>query len=200
MKVLQINSSIHGAAGQSSVLAAQLARQFDAEVTVRDFTVEPVPHLDAARFAAFASKPGQRSAAQQAVIDYSDRLIEEVRQADVLVLGVPMYNFSVPSQLKAWFDHLARAGVTFKYSETGPVGLITGKKVYVISTRGGIHAGKPIDTETNYLRDFLAFLGMTDVEFIYAEGLAYGEPVREQALATARASVARIVPALAYAA
>ena len=125
---------------------------------------EPVPHLTAERFGAFITSPEQRSAAQEAVVAYSDLLINELQQADVIVIGLPMYNFGVPSQLKAYFDHIARAGVTFKYTEQGPVGLLTGKRA-VVFRRGGVYAGTPLDTQTAYVRDFLRFVGITDVEF-----------------------------------
>ena len=117
---------------------------------------DPVPHLDAERFAAFITPPGEAHRAQHAVVAYSDALIDELEQADVIVLGLPMYNFGVPSQLKAYFDHIARAGVTFNYTRTGPVGLLTGKKVFVFAARGGVYAGTPMDTQTSYVRDFLA--------------------------------------------
>ena len=94
------------------------------------------------------------------MVAYSDALIDELKQADVIVLGLPMYNFGVPSQLKAYFDHIARAGVTFSYTAEGPVGLLTGKKVYVFAARGGLYAGTPLDTQTSYVRDFLRFLGI----------------------------------------
>jgi FMN-dependent NADH-azoreductase len=103
----------------------------------------------------------------------------------VVVLGLPMYNFGVPSTLKAYFDQLARAGVTFRYTPEGPVGLLTGKKVYVFATRGGLHAGTASDLQSAYVRQFLGFIGLNDVEFIYAEGLALGTEQREQALAAA---------------
>jgi FMN-dependent NADH-azoreductase len=109
-------------------------------------------------------------------------LIEELRNADVIVLGLPMYNFGVPSTLKAYFDHVARAGVTFKYTAQGPVGLLTGRKVYVLATRGGRYAGTALDSQTDYVRQFLGFLGITDVEFVYAEGLALGEEAKAAAL------------------
>jgi FMN-dependent NADH-azoreductase len=126
------------------------------------------------------------------VVAYSDALIDELRQAEVIVLGLPMYNFGVPSQLKAYFDHIARAGVTFNYSEKGPVGQLTGKKVYVFATRGGSYAGTPLDTQTGYIRDFLAFIGMDDVKFVYAEGLAVSPQSREAGLAKAAAEIARL--------
>jgi FMN-dependent NADH-azoreductase len=103
-----------------------------------------------------------------------------------------MYNFGVPSQLKAYFDHIARAGVTFKYTEKGPVGLLSGKKVYVFAARGGLYARTPLDTQTNYVRDFLRFLGMTDVEFVYAEGLAISAQSKEAGIARAKAEIARL--------
>jgi FMN-dependent NADH-azoreductase len=108
------------------------------------------------------------------------------------VLGLPMYNFGVPSQLKAYFDHIARAGVTFKYTDTGPVGLLTGKKAYVFATRGGVHAGTPLDTQTGYVRDFLRFIGITDVNFIYAEGLALGAQSKAEGLARAAARIEQL--------
>src|SRR6202035_3042077 len=196
--LLQINASINNGNGESSRLANQLVaafhkRQPKATIVVRDVAAaEPVPHLNAERFGAFITKPEQRSAAQQAVVAYSDALIDELRQADVIVLGLPMYNFGVPSQLKAYFDHVARAGETFKYTDKGPVGLLTGKKVYVFAARGGIHAGTPLDTQTSYVRDFLRFLGMTDVEFVYAEGLAISPQSKQTGLPKAVAEIARL--------
>jgi FMN-dependent NADH-azoreductase len=126
------------------------------------------------------------------VIEYSDKLIDELRRADTIVLGLPMYNFGLPSQLKAWFDHVARAGVTFKYTDKGAVGLLAGKKAYVFATRGGVYAGTPADTQTPYVRDFLAFLGIADVEFVYAEGLAISAEAREAALASAQARIGQL--------
>jgi FMN-dependent NADH-azoreductase len=197
--LLQINASIHNGNGQSSQLANQFVAGFhqrrpDAKIAVRDVAAAaPVPHLTAERFGAFITKPEDRSVAQRAVVTYSDTLIDELKQADVIVLGLPMYNFGVPSQLKAYFDHVARVGVTFKYTEKGPVGLLTGKKVYVFAARGGLYAGTTMDTQTSYVRDFLRFLGMTDVEFIYAEGLAISPESKEAGLAKAVAEIARLV-------
>src|SRR5207237_5056891 len=122
-------------------------------------------------------------------------------RADVIAIGLPMYNFGVPSTLKAYFDHIARAGVTFRYTEKGPVGLLTGKKAVIFSTRGGVYAGTPNDTETSYVRLFLNFLGITDVEFVYAEGLAMGDESRKTALTNAHHAIARLnTPSIAYAA
>jgi FMN-dependent NADH-azoreductase len=194
--LLQINTSINNDNGQSSQLARQFvaatqARDPGIKIIVRDVAAaEPVPHLDAERFGAFITKPQERSAAQDAVIAYSDALITELQQADVIVMGLPMYNFGVPSQLKAYFDHIARAGVTFKYTEKGPVGLLTGKRAYVFAARGGVYAGTPLDTQTGYVRDFLRFLGITEVNFVYAEGLAISPQSKEAGLAKAGAEIA----------
>ena len=189
--LLQLNTSIHSNAGESSRLADQLVAAWragnrDAKVLSRDLAREPVPHLTAERFQAFLSKAGERTPEQQAVVAYSDRLIAELKRADVIVLGLPMYNFGVPSMLKAYFDHIARAGVTFQYTEKGAVGLLKGKTVYVVAARGGIYAGTPMDTQTSYVRNFLGFLGITDVEFVYAEGLAISESSKQAALGRAK--------------
>ena len=196
--ILQINSSMNGEAGQSTQLAHELVAHLGAkhpefELVERDLAAQPVPHLDADRFRAFTTQAGERDAHQQGVVAYSDELIAELRQADVIVLGLPMYNFGVPSQLKAYFDHVARAGETFRYTEKGPVGLLEGKKAYVVATRGGQYVGTALDTQTSYVRDFLRFIGIDQVEFIYAEGLATGEENRNAAITEARSSIENLV-------
>ena len=178
--LLQINSSLYAHDGQSSRLAARFVELWraanpGATVLRRDLAREPVPHLDAQRFAAFLAKPEARDAAQNEVVAYSDLRNGELERADVIVLGLPMYNFGVPSMLKAYFDHVARAGVTFRYTDKGPVGLLGGKQAYVFAARGGLYAGTPTDTQTGYVRAFLRFLGIEQVEFVYAEGLAMSE-------------------------
>ncbi len=151
--LLQIRSSIFSDGGQSSRLAERFVAAWHAakpggKVIVRDLALEPVPHLDAARFGAFVAKRDERTPEQQAMVAYSDALIDELARADVVVLAVPMYNFGIPSTLKAYFDHIARAGETFRYTEEGPAGLLTGKKVYVFAARGGLYAGTPRDSQT----------------------------------------------------
>jgi FMN-dependent NADH-azoreductase len=188
--LLQINASIHSDGGQSSQLATRFVQAFqqrhpEARILRRDLAIDGVPHLNAERFAAFLSKPERRSAAQHAVVEYSDTLIAELRAADVLVLGLPMYNFGVPSQLKAYFDHVARAGETFRYTNQGPVGLLTGKQAYIFAARGGLYAGTALDTQTGHVRDFLRFLGIDQVEFVYAEGLAISDESKTSGLARA---------------
>jgi FMN-dependent NADH-azoreductase len=192
--LLKIQSSIFSDSGQSSRLADRFIAAWRAanpggKVVTRDLAKEPVPHLDAARFGAFLAKPEERTPAQQAVVDYSDSLIDELKRADVVVLGLPLYNFGLPSTLKAYFDHVGRAGVTFKYTEKGPVGLLTGKKIYVFAARGGLYAGTPNDTQTPFIRTFLSFLGMSDIEFVYAEGLAISEASKQQGITRANAAI-----------
>src|SRR3989475_9874214 len=160
MTLLQINASIFSSHGQSTRLADEFAAGWrasnpGAKVVVRNLAEETVPPLDAERFGAFLAKPGERSVEQQAVVEYSDALIDELKRADVLVLGLPMYNFGVPSTLKAYFDYVGRAGETFRYTANGPEGLLTGKQAYVFAARGGLYAGAPSETETSYVRQFL---------------------------------------------
>ena len=195
MRILQIKSSVFNGNGQSSRLAdefvARLREQHpDVKLNQRDLVADPVPHLDGARAGAFFAKPEERTPEQRAVIAYSDALIDELRRADVLVLGLPMYNFGVPSQLKAWFDHLARAGETFKYTEKGPVGLLTGKKAYVFAARGGLYGDN--HSQSEFVRQFLGFIGITDVEFVYAEGLAISPESRNNNLIAAQARSQRL--------
>jgi FMN-dependent NADH-azoreductase len=195
MRILQIKSSVFNGNGQSSRLADEFVAGLreerpDVEVLVRDVVADPVPHLDGGRAGAFFAKPEERTPEQRAVIEYSAALIDELRRADVLVLGLPMYNFGVPSQLKAWFDHLARAGETFKYTEKGAVGLLTGKKAYIFATRGGLYGDH--DAQTQFVRQFLGFIGIADVEFVYAEGLAISPESRNNSLIAAEARSQRL--------
>ncbi len=196
-KLLQLKTSLFADQGQSSQLsdafvAAWQASRPGSEVTVRDFAVDAVPHLDGAGFQAFLTKPEERSAGQQAKVAYSDALIAELQAADALVIGLPMYNLGVPSMLKAWIDHVARAGVTFRYTASGPQGLLSGKKAYVFATRGGRYAGTAFDTQTDFMRNFLGFIGIAEVEFVYAEGLNMGDENKTAGLVAAHAELARI--------
>lgn len=195
--LLQINSSIFSSGGQSSQLADQFvaawrAHQPDTQVVFRDLAEQPLPHLDAQRVLAFFAQPETRTPEQLAFVAESDVLIDEITNADIIVIGLPMYNFGIPSTLKAYFDQIARAGVTFRYTENGPEGLLKGKKVYVFATRGGLYADTPLDSQTAYVRNFLGFLGITDVEFVYAEGLNMSESNKEAALAEAKQRLAAL--------
>jgi len=192
--LLQINASIFSDGGHSTRLADEFVAGWrkahpGATIIRRDLARDPVPHLDAHRFGAFVTGAEEQDTAQRAVIAYSDALIDELRRAQVIVLGLPMYNFGVPSTLKAYFDHVARAGVTFRYTDRGPVGLLGGRKAYVFASRGGLYAGTPKDTQTAYVRGFFTFIGIEEVEFVYAEGLNISEKSREAGLARARAAM-----------
>jgi FMN-dependent NADH-azoreductase len=193
--LLHISSSLFGAEGQSSLLAQRFITQWSSRhpggrIITRDLSAQPVPHLTAASFQGFAASAAQRTAGQRAAVAYSDLLIDELKSADTIVLSVPMYNFSVPSTLRAYFDHIARAGVTFRYTSSGPEGLLRGKDAYVFITRGGVYA-EQTDTQTPYLRQFLGFVGI-DAQFIHAEGLAMGETLRDQSLTAANHTIAKL--------
>ena len=197
-KVLHINSSIFGNQGESSQLAEQFVAkltvgQNNAQVTTRVLAKDTVPHLTAETFQGFMLEESERNDQQKAMTALSDTLIKEVQEADVLVLGVPLYNFTMPSTLKSWFDHIARAGITFRYTENGPVGLLENKKAYILAARGGLYQGTEMDTQTPLLKHFLAFIGITDVEFIYAEGLSMGDGAKEAALQNANQQIDQLV-------
>ena len=194
-QLLKIQTSLFQNDGQSSQLADTFATQWLANnpggrIVSRDLASEPTPHLDLARFQAFTTPAEDRTAEQQAVAEYSEQLIEEIKASDVLVLGIPMYNFSVPSTLSSYFDHIARAGITFNYTPEGPKGLLTGKKAYVFITRGGVYGGD--HAQSAYVRQFLGFIGISDVEFIHAEGLAVNEESKQQALDNAHERIAQV--------
>lgn len=195
MNILQINGSARREGANSTRLANVVvdrlrAAHSGATVTLRDLAVDPAPVLDEAALGALFTPAEQRSAEQAARVAASDALIAELQAADVVVLGVPMYNFGVSAQLKNWIDAVARAGVTFRYTENGPEGLVKGKKVLVAAARGGRYRGTAADTQTQYLKDFLGFIGMTDVHFIYAEGLNMGADAAAQGFAEAEADLA----------
>ena len=197
--LLQINTSAR-AAGQANRLADDFIHAWREahpadQITLRDLTTQPVPHLDERTLNAFFTSPEQRDADMQAAVRLSDELITEIQAADVIVIGVPMYNFGIPSTLKAYFDHIARAGITFRYTANGPEGLLKGKRAIILAARGGIYSGTPKDTQTAYLRDFLAFVGITEVEFIYAEGLAMGEEQAERAKHAAQTCIQQLTAA-----
>jgi FMN-dependent NADH-azoreductase len=195
--LLQLNSSIFSSGGHSSQLADEFvttwqAHNLTAQIIRRDLAKDPLPHLDAARVSAFFTPPEARTPEQQAYIAESDALINELKQAQAVVIGLPMYNFGIPSTLKAYFDQIARAGVTFRYTENGPEGLLSGKKAYIFATRGGLYAGTALDSQTTYIRNFLNFIGITDIEFVYAEGLNMGEAAKGQSLANAQQRLAEL--------
>ncbi|MEM5310409.1 NAD(P)H-dependent oxidoreductase [Paraburkholderia sp. JHI869] len=195
--ILQINSAARSQGAQSTLLVNELTEKLQqsnpgAQVVTRNLQAEPLPHLDDAILGAFFTPAEQRTPEQQAIAARSEALIAELQAADVIVIGAPMYNFGISSQLKTYFDFIARAGITFRYTANGPEGLVTGKKVYVVTARGGKYHGTPHDSQTPYLTSFLGFLGMTDVSFIHAEGLAMGPDAASAALASARQAIAAV--------
>jgi FMN-dependent NADH-azoreductase len=190
MNILQINTSARSSGAQSTRLADLIVARLReahpaAQVVVRDLARDPHPTLDEAALQALFTPESARTEAQRARVALDDALIAQLQAADTLVLGAPMYNFGVTVQLKNWLDAIARAQVTFRYTENGPQGLLTGKTVYVALTRGGKHRDTERDTQVPYLKTMLGFLGMTDVRFIYAEGMAMGAQAVEQAFAEA---------------
>lgn len=192
--ILQLNTSIFGEAGQSTRLADEfVARLQDKQAGTRvirhDFAVDPVPHLTAQTFKAATTAPEKRTPAQTREAAIADKLIAELKAADILVIGTPMYNFGISSTLKAWFDHVARAGTTFRYTEKGPEGLLKNRKAYLFMTRGGSYSGTASDLQTPFIRQFLAFIGIVDVEFIFVEGLAMGTESGRKAIATANTRI-----------
>jgi FMN-dependent NADH-azoreductase len=195
MNVLQINASARSEGANSTrvantVVARLQSSHAGARLTVRDLATDPHPVLDESALAALFTPAEKRDAAQAARVALDDALIAEVQAADVIVLGVPMYNFGVPVQLKNWIDAIARNGVTFRYGASGPEGLLQGKKVYVALARGGRYRDSAADTQVPYLKTVLAFLGITDVHFIYAEGLNMGPEAAQQGFAQAEADLA----------
>ena len=202
MNILQINSSARADGSHSSALAKTIVERVQsslpaeaASVTVRDLGRTPHPELNESTLQALFTPVELRTPEQAARVALDDALIGELQAADVVVLGVPMYNFGVPASLKNWIDAISRAKVTFQYTEKGPEGLLKGKKVYVALTRGGQYRNTPSDSQVPYLKTVFAFLGMTDVQFVYAEGLAMGPEAEQRALTSARAQIEEVVAA-----
>lgn len=196
-RVLIVESS----ARQQDSVSRQLTRQFieqwrvahpSDEISVRDLAVEQIPHLDATLLAGWMKPADQQGADERAALERSNALTNELVAADVLVLAAPMYNFTIPSTLKSWVDHVLRAGITFKYGDTGPQGLLTNKRAFVLTARGGIHAGSALDHQEPYLRQVLGFIGIHDVTFIHAEGLNMGGDFSAKGLSQAVRQVAQI--------
>ncbi|MGF1687861.1 FMN-dependent NADH-azoreductase [Photobacterium japonica] len=190
--VLVIKSSILGDYSQSNGLIDHLVDSLEtASIIERDLATTPVPVLDG-EIAGGLRGGDNLTQKQQDALNLSNQLIDEIHASDTLVIGAPMYNFSIPTQLKNWFDLIARAGVTFSYTENGPVGLLTGKKVIVVTTRGGMHKDGATDTMVPYLKTILGFVGMTDVQFVYAEALNMGEEMASKGLENAKAEIASL--------
>ncbi len=196
--VLVLKSSILAGYSQSNQLAdfyADQARAKGDSVTVRDLAAQPVPVLDGELVGALRPSDAPLSPRQQEALSLSDELIAELQAHDTVVIAAPMYNFNIPTQLKNYFDLIARAGVTFRYTEAGPEGLVTGKRAVILSSRGGIHKDTASDLLTPYVKLFLGFIGITDVSFVFAEGIAYGPEVATKAANDAKDAIKQIVAA-----
>jgi FMN-dependent NADH-azoreductase len=196
--VLLIHSSIFGAQSQSRALAREFVTRLPtASVVERTLTPGTMPHLTGETMAAMVTPEAQRSERQKELVGLSDKLVAEIEAADTIVLAVPMYNFSIPSTLKAWIDHVARAGRTFRYTAAGPEGLLKGKKAYVVTARGGVYSEGPaavFDFQEPYLRAVLGFIGIKDVTFVHLEGLKISPEAAANGLAKARAKIESLVP------
>jgi FMN-dependent NADH-azoreductase len=195
MNILHLTSSPRGNASYSNRVAAQViaelkSRDAGATVTTRDLVRDALPHIDDDFVAATRSPAGPQTGQQRAQLAQSDALVDELLASDVIVIAAPMINFTIPSNLKAWIDYVARAGRTFSYSEKGAQGLVTGKQVILVVARGGVYSDKPaFDFQVPYLKNVLGFLGMTDMEVIEVEGTAYGPDVAEKAVEAATAKL-----------
>ena len=200
---LYLNSSVRSTGSVSRQLSGEFIEKLKvahpgAQVVTRDLAAHPLPHLSESMVGAYFTPPEQRSDEQKQLIKQSDEVVAELMAADIVVVGAPMYNFSVSSTLKSWIDHVARAGVTFKYTETGPVGLVHGKKFVIFTSRAGVYSSGPaqaMDFQETYLRGVLGFLGITDVSFVSAEGLAMGDEAVNSALANGRQAMDALIAA-----
>ena len=198
--VLLVTSSPRGAESVSSKVASELAAALanGASVTVRDLGQNPIPHLDTITTSAIRKAPADRTPAEAAAADYSDKLVAELTGADAIVIASGLINFGVYSTLKSWVDNVARAGVTFRYTETGPEGLVKGKKVYIVLASGGVYSqgpAQPMNHAVPYLKTVLGFLGMTDVEVVPVEGLAFGPEAAQKAIEAAQAKTLELAKA-----
>lgn len=192
-KILLLNSSILGDGGQSRALAehfkARAAERDELIVTERDLVTQALPHLDGSELGSWMVPEAERSATQRELAARSEALLDELFAHDALVLAVPLYNLGIPSQLKAWFDRVMRAGRTFRYTEKGPQGLLEGKRAVILAARGGQYVGTELDSQTPHLTHMLGLMGIREVDFVYAEGLAMGDARRNAALKEARQAI-----------
>lgn len=195
-QILLITSSPRGADSLSTRLATEIAEGIQARsgstLIVRDLAASPTPHIALAYIHGRITAPEARTSEQTEAVAIAQELVDELRAADVIVLGSGMINFGVSSQLKAWFDHVTWPGVTFSYGDAGPQGLLTGKKVYLVTAAGGVFSEgpyAPFDFQTNYLLHLLGFIGLTDVEVVRVEGTVFGPDAAQVAIANAETAV-----------
>jgi FMN-dependent NADH-azoreductase len=204
MKILYVSASPMGENSHSRNLSSKLiasikAKYANSSVIERDLNKTPVPHLNLETLTAFNTPVENRTLEAKKLVQLSDSLIEEINESQLIIIASPMWNFGVPSVLKAWIDHISRAGITFKYTETGPVGLISGKKAIIVSSRGGIYSQgvfQSFEHEESHIASVLQFLGISDVKSVRAEGVAYGKEALQNALKNAEIEIANIVKSL----
>ena len=193
--VLVLKSSILADNSQTNQLSDYFVSKLaDKNVVIRDLAANPLPHFNATAATALRGQP--TSAEENALLALSDELVAEIKNADTLIINAPMYNFHIPTQLKSYFDFIARPRVTFQYSEKGPEGLLKGKKAVVLVAFGGFHQNQPTDLVTSYMKAILGFVGITDVQFVYMEGIGFGPEAVEKAQAQAKAEIDKIATAL----
>ena len=198
--ILVVYSSLNGENSKSTELAdyyLQSREGSETSVTKVDVAELALAHLTGEEMQAWMTDASERTSSQKRLAAVSDGLVAQLQAADEIVLAVPMYNFGIPSSLKAYFDRIARAGITFKYTETGPVGLLEGKQAKVFASRGGVYEGGDYDTQTPYLTHFLNFIGITDVKFVYAEGLSMGEDSANESIANAKGKIIELTQKVA---
>lgn len=201
--VLVLKSSILATFSQSNQLVDFFIEQWthsqsgNGALTVRDLAAQPIPVLDGELVGALRPSDTPLTPRQQEALTLSDELIAELQAHDTLVIAAPMYNFNISTQLKNYFDLIARAGVTFRYTENGPEGLLKNKRAIILTSRGGIHKGTATDLIEPYLRLFLGFIGITEVEFVFAEGIAYGPEVASKAQEDAKTALVSIIANIA---
>ena len=199
--VLHIDSSIRGNDSDSRSLSSEFISQWRVarpadSIQERDIVTNALPHIDATLLSGLFTNEGDRSDAMVAALSRVDTLVNEFLEADVIVIGAPMYNFGIPSTLKSWIDHIAQAGRTFRYTENGPEGMAKGKTVFILSTRGGIYDNSPMDHQVAYLKTVFTFLGIEDIKVIQAEGLNLSPESRERSLSAANAQIIELVSGL----
>ena len=193
--VLVLKSSILADNSQTNQLSDYFVSKLaDKNVVIRDLAANPLPHFDATAATALRSQP--TSAEENALLALSNELVAEIKNADTLIINAPMYNFHIPTQLKSYFDFIARPRVTFQYSEKGPEGLLKGKKAVVLAAFGGFHQNQPTDLVTSYMKAILGFVGITDVQFVYMEGIGFGPEAVEKAQAQAKAEIDKMATTL----
>ena len=193
--VLVLKSSILADNSQTNQLSDYFVSKLaDKNVVIRDLAANPLPHFDATAATALRGQP--TSAEENALLALSDELVAEIKKADTLIINAPMYNFHIPTQLKSYFDFIARPRVTFQYSEKGPEGLLKGKKAVILAAFGGFHQNQPTDLVTSYMKAILGFIGITDVQFVYVEGIGFGPETVEKAQAKAKAEIDKMATAL----